>query len=154
MTDVDDEVEDDAEEEMLREGSREALKCIAMWAPLEAAIVFFAIKAASAAITASQQLFTGGSAYWYEASMPAALAAMVGGGLGVFLGWRMTSSSGLAGPAGWRIGMLGWSLVGAVAILAAFTTFTPVVPTFFWVVWTVLMIAGSCGVSLHTLWVS
>ncbi len=154
MTDWDADGNEEAEAEMLREGSRVALQSVAIWAGLEAMLIFTAVWAVRAPILASQQLFTSGSAYWYESCMPAVLFALLGGLLGVLLGWRMTSASGLAGPAGWRIGVLGWSAVGGAAVAAAFMTFSGGVPTFFWVAWTALMIAGVCGVSVHTLWVS
>ena len=89
----------DAETEMLREGGAVAIKTAAIIVPIEAVVVFFGVFAARSPLQASSALFHGGGHYWYEAGMPGVLFSLVGGALACFLGWRMTASSGLTGPA-------------------------------------------------------
>ena len=139
---------------MLREGGRVAIKSAGVIAVLEALLVFAGVFAAKGPLQASAALYKTAAGDWYEAAMPAVLFALAGGALASLLGWRLTASSGLTGPAALRIGLIAWALVEGAAILAAILAFGGAVPITFWIAWAALSLVGSVGIMVFTVWMA
>ena len=139
---------------MLREGGAVAMKTGGLIALIEATIVFAGVFAAKSPLDASAALYKSSNGDWYEAGMPAVLFALAGGALAAFLGWRMTASSGLTGPAALRIGLIAWALVEAAAVIAAFVAFGGAIPFTFWLAWLAMSLAGSIAIISFTIWMA
>ena len=145
---------DEAEVEILREGSRLALRTAILWSIVEAGVVVAGVVAARPVFAASHSLLKEGASasYWQEATMPAVLFALCGGALGILLGWRVVSASGLTGQRAWLWALMSWMFVMAGGVVAAVLSFGGNPPAIFWVAWVMMSIAGATGLSVHTLW--
>jgi len=138
--------------EAIREGRRVAIRCALCWTPLAAAIVIGGLWLLSNAFIAADELLRDKAEFWYEATMPVVILAMIGMVFGAVFGWRITATSGLAGRPAWWIGLTSIVAVMGLGLLGALFIYTNGIPMLVWIGIGVMGIIALVAVSFFSLW--
>jgi peptidoglycan/LPS O-acetylase OafA/YrhL len=119
--------------EMLHEGMVATARSMAGPVVLGAVALVLALYFLKHPYLASDQILKGKGEDWYEAHMPNVLLAMLGAVLGVFAGWRISSSGGMMGWPGWIVAAIGVAVLCVVGVIGAVIIYPSPIPLQVWV---------------------
>ena len=101
---------------------------------------------------AGDQILKAKGSDWYQAHMPSVLMALLGAALGVFAGWRISSSGGMMGRPGWIVAAIGVVVLGVVGAVGIVVIYPSPIPFQVWVGLAVAALTTLLGVTIYTLW--
>lgn len=142
----------ECEREILREAGTITARTALLWSAVGIAVLIVLIQAMRASLVSADELFHGGGLHWDYALMPSVLFGLFGAGFGAFLGWRMTSSSGLTGVLAWWIGAAAIALFVFAGGGAARFIFSGTAPVALWVSLFAMTLAALGTMSIFTTW--
>lgn len=132
------------EKAALREGTVVAVKSAAGCAVLSAAALLLGFYLSKSTFTAADHILKDAGDDWQQAFMPAALFGMFGLAFGALIGWRISTTSGLAGGPAWRVGAGAVVIVSLIGIIGATFIHTESLPKLVWIS-SGVMAAGALG---------
>ena len=138
--------------EMLRAGLMVAVRSLAVSMVLGGIVLLVLMYLLKSSFAAGEQLLKGKAEDWYEAQMPAILLALAGAGIGVFAGWRVTSSGGVAGWPGWVVGFLGVALLCVIGVAGALAFYPAPAPFTVWIGLGAMAVTTMLALTFYTLW--
>ena len=137
---------------ILREAGTITARTALLWSALGIAVLIAVIQAMRASLVSADELFRGGGFQWDHALMPSVLFGLFGGAFGAWLGWRMTSSSGLTGVLAWRIGAAAIALFALSGGITSLFVFSGTVPVSLWLSLFAMTRAALGTMSIFTTW--
>lgn len=149
---VDEETAEARDREMSREGMAASARSMVGSVVLGAVAIVLALYLLKHSYLAGDQILKAKGSDWYQAHMPNVLMAMLGAALGVFAGWRISSSGGMLGRPGWIVAAIGVAVVWIVGAIGVAIIYPSPIPFQAWVGAAVAALTMLLAVTVYTLW--
>lgn len=143
----------DAYRAAIREGAGVAIRSACAWLPIGSAVLLAGLYAAANSFVSAEEILADGGDYWQEAFMPVVLFAIFGGCFGSFLGWRMTTTSGMIGQPTMLIGAGAALILVLIGLIGAIFIFEEGIPILVWISLGATCLFALGGMSFFAIWV-
>ncbi|MBN2560760.1 MAG: hypothetical protein JXQ75_07515 [Phycisphaerae bacterium] len=138
--------------EAMREGLATAVPSMITSLVIGAVLLVAVVYLMRSPVSAAHEVLVAGGDVGYAPYMPLTLFAMFGGAFGALAGWRMVSTSGLAGWTTWLVGLAAVLVLTLVGAGAAAVVFPQAIPMLFWAGLAIQALAALAGITFFTRW--